>query len=349
MFTPYQIRRVDALLCAFVCWFVVTGLTIEHVLLEGISSWTLFLAMPVLTLLIGLLLHEFTTNYTKFRGWVALLLALGGFLVTLPSSIETLGNAKQTTLNNKSAYNAELVRIRESLISTQSDLLRIKPKAISECRGAPEPFPTDPKLWPECRRLTGEVQALESSVAKFNSQLIGGRGLKPIQSSEKIITWFFAKFNLQVSVSDQAKFTPLITPFVLELLVAYFLWLSLEPKQIPIPKKEEDPEPEAEPKKKTKRVPSTTLKIVDADVEEVPNSPDKTIYHNPNSSVSKRATRDALIEALAQPAESNNELALRMGVSAPEATRRVTLYQALLIKEQRGKSVYIRLKDEVKH
>lgn len=239
--TDNKAVRGGALGLAVLCWALCTGLAIEKVWADGVSSWTLLLAMPVLTAAVGILLHlgfQDLRELRFLRGPVALVLAIACLCVTLPASIGSSGQARDTAL-------AAAKQSSEEITKAKDDLKRAE-KLVAEAQG----WVADECKTGNGHRCQGVVVTLyqrQASADKMRREL-KGESPKIANSGEHRISWALGMAGLAVSEADVQMIWPMLPPIAFELLCAFFLYAGLERRGMsrdaePAQKMHELPEP----------------------------------------------------------------------------------------------------------
>lgn len=219
--TDNKAVRGGALGLAVLCWALCTGLAIEKVWADGVSSWTLLLAMPVLTAAVGILLHlgfQDLRELRFLRGPVALVLAIACLCVTLPASIGSSGQARDTAL-------AAAKQSSEEITKAKDDLKRAE-KLVAEAQG----WVADECKTGNGHRCQGVVVTLyqrQASADKMRREL-KGESPKIANSGEHRISWALGMAGLAVSEADVQMIWPMLPPIAFELLCAFFLYAGLE-------------------------------------------------------------------------------------------------------------------------
>lgn len=223
--TDNKAVRGGALGLAVLCWALCTGLAIEKVWADGVSSWTLLLAMPVLTAAVGILLHLGFQDLREFRflrGPVALVLAIACLCVTLPASIGSSGQARDTAL-------AAAKQSSEEITKAKDDLKRAE-KLVAEAQG----WVADECKTGNGHRCQGVVVTLyqrQASADKMRRDL-KGESPKIANSGEHRISWALGMAGLAVSEADVQMIWPMLPPIAFELLCAFFLYAGLERREL---------------------------------------------------------------------------------------------------------------------
>ena len=223
--TDYKAVRGGALALAVLCWALCTGLAIEKVWADGIQSWTLLLAMPVLTAAVGILLHlgfQDLREWRFLRGPIALALAIACLCVTLPASIGSSGQARDTAL-------AEAKKSSEEIAKSKDDLKKAE-KLVAEAQG----WVADECKTGNGHRCQGVVVTLyqrQASADKLRRELKGEHP-KIANSGEHRISWALGMAGLNVSEADVQMIWPMLPPIAFELLCAFFLYAGLERREL---------------------------------------------------------------------------------------------------------------------
>jgi hypothetical protein len=211
------------------CWGLATGLAIEKVLADGVTSYTLLAAMPVLTLAIGWLIHQGVSDLREwafFRGAAAVALAVLALGVTLPNSIGSAGGAKDTAVAEAEAANRGISFASGELAKAQKDLEDAKGGVLRECEGAPAVIPD--KTWPKCQWWRRQVEAHTLAVSKYGSAVVAAPVVKQALSGETRIAWALQKVGVAVTEKDVQMAQPMALPVAAELLCAFFMFMAFE-------------------------------------------------------------------------------------------------------------------------
>jgi len=211
------------------CWGLATGLAIEKVIADGVSSWTLLAAMPVLTLAIGWLIHQGVSDlreFAFFRGAAAVALAVLALGVTLPNSIGSAGGAKDTAVAEAEAANRGISFASGELAKAEKDLEDAKGGVLRECEGAPAVI--DGKSWPKCQWWRRQVEAHTLAVSKYGSVVVAAPVVKQALSGETRIAWALQKVGVAVTEKDVQMAQPMALPIAAELLCAFFMFMAFE-------------------------------------------------------------------------------------------------------------------------
>jgi hypothetical protein len=211
------------------CWGLATGLAIEKVLADGVTSYTLLFAMPVLTLAIGWLIHQGVSDlreFAIFRGAAAVALAVLALGVTLPNSIGSAGGAKDTAVAEAEAANRGISFASGELAKAQKDLEDAKGGVLRECEGAPAVIPD--KTWPKCQWWRRQVEAHTLAVSKYGSAVVAAPVVKQALSGETRIAWALQKVGVAVTEKDVQMAQPMALPIAAEMLCAFFMFMAFE-------------------------------------------------------------------------------------------------------------------------
>jgi hypothetical protein len=211
------------------CWGLATGLAIEKVFADGVSSYTLLAAMPVLTLAIGWLIHQGVSDLREwafFRGAAALALAVLALGVTLPNSIGSAGGAKDTAVAEAEAANRGISFASGELAKAEKDLTDAKGGVLRECEGAPAVIVG--KAWPKCQWWRRQVEAHTLAVSKYGSAVVAAPVVKQALSGETRIAWALQKAGVAVTEKDVQMAQPMALPIAAELLCAFFMFMAFE-------------------------------------------------------------------------------------------------------------------------
>lgn len=225
----YTAMKWGAIALTVACWGLATGLAIEKVWADGVTSYTLLIAMPVLTLAIGWLIHQGVSDIIEFslvRGSIALALGILVLGVTLPNSIGSAGGAKDTAVAEAEAANRGITFASGELAKAEKDLADAKAGALRECEGAPAVI--DGKSWPKCQWWRRQVEAHTLAVEKYGSVVVAAPVAKQALSGEMRIAWAMQKVGLAVTEKDVQLAQPMALPIAAELLCAFFMFMAFE-------------------------------------------------------------------------------------------------------------------------
>lgn len=225
----YKALMWGALVLCGACWGLATGLAIEKVWADGVTSYTLLFAMPVLTLAIGWLLHQGVSDLREwafFRGAAAVALAMLALGVTLPNSIGSAGGAKDTAVAEAEAANRGISFASGELAKAEKDLEDAKQGVLRECEGAPAVIPD--KTWPKCQWWRRQVEAHTLAVSKYGSAIVAAPVVKQALSGETRIAWALQKVGVAVTEKDVQMAQPMALPIAAELLCAFFMFMAFE-------------------------------------------------------------------------------------------------------------------------
>lgn len=252
----YKALMYGALALCLACWGLATGLAVEKVLADGVTSTTLLLAMPILTLAIGWLIHQGVSDFRDwsfFRGSAAIALAVLTISVTLPNSIGSAGGAKDTAVAEAEAANRGITFASGELAKAEKDLEDAKQGVLRECEGAPAVIPD--KTWPKCQWWRRQVEAHTLAVSKYGADVVAAPVVKQALSGETRIAWALQKAGVSVTEKDVQMAQPMALPVAAELLCAFFMFMAFEfhrlsreetAVQVPVPSPQEavDGDPE---------------------------------------------------------------------------------------------------------
>lgn len=237
--SKYQIVRPGAIALAVLCLCMCTGLAVEKVLKDGVSSFTLLAAMVVLPAAVGMLLHqgfEDLRDGKLLRAPTAIVLALLCLAVTLPASIGSSGGARDTALAEAAAANRGVELAKESYSDVKRDLEWAKTGVRNECVGAP-PVIVD-NSWPKCQWWRRQLAAHETAIGRFGKELASAPAVKVADSGEQRVAWALSavasNWGYSVKPSDVALVWPILPPIAFELLAAFFLCAGLARRETPI-------------------------------------------------------------------------------------------------------------------
>jgi hypothetical protein len=229
--SSYRVSSYLAISLAIACWLLATGLAVEKVWKDGISSWTLLLSMPVLTAAVGVLLH---ISVDRVASWTmrvsAAFLACVCLAVTLPASIGSSGGARDAAIAEADASNRALKIAENSYGEAQRDLNTAKAGIARECVGAPAVITDDG--WPKCRWFRRAASAYQATLDQSGSQLVSAPAAKVADSGEQRVAWLLSgvasQWGYMVKASDVALVWPMLPPVAFELLCAFMLCAGLE-------------------------------------------------------------------------------------------------------------------------
>jgi hypothetical protein len=234
--SEYRVRRYDALVLSVLTWAMCTGLAAEKIWTDGISSWTLMLAMPVLTAAVAVLLHQGFEDIRQFkwlRGPTALVLASLCLAVTLPASIGSSGGARDTALAEAAAANRGVEIAKEGYGDVKRDLEWAKTGVVRECVGAPAVIVD--ASWPKCQWWRRQLAAHETAIGRLGKELAAAPAVKIADSGEQRVAWaasaVASRWGYSVSAQDVSLVWPMLPPIAFELLAAFFLAAGLERRQ----------------------------------------------------------------------------------------------------------------------
>ena len=213
--------RGGALALAALCWALCTGLAIEKVMSDGIQSWTLLLAMPVLTAAVGILLHlgfQDLRELRFLRGPVALALAVACLCVTLPASIGSSGQARDTALAEAKKSSEDIAKAKEDLRKAERLVAEAQGWVADECKTG---------NGHRCQGVVVTLYQRQASADKLRREL-KGESPKIANSGEHRISWALGMAGLKVSEADVQMIWPMLPPIAFELLCAFFLYAGLD-------------------------------------------------------------------------------------------------------------------------
>ena len=231
--SKYTVSRPGAICLAALCLAMCTGLAVEKVLKDGITSYTLLAAMVALPAAVGMLLHqgfEDLRDGKLLRAPTAIVLALLCLAVTLPASIGSSGGARDAALAEAAAANRGVELARESYSDVKRDLEWAKTGVRNECVGAP-PVIVD-NAWPKCQWWRRQLTAHETAIGRFGKEFASAPAVKVADSGEQRVAWALSavasNWGYSVKPSDVALVWPILPPIAFELLAAFFLCAGLE-------------------------------------------------------------------------------------------------------------------------
>lgn len=226
----YHVRSWGSIALATACWALATGLAVEKVLSDGVQSWTLLAGVPILTLTAGILLHmgfADIKDVKPIRGTVALALALLALAVTLPASIGSSSQARDTAAATATKSAADLEKIKADLTKTEKLVAEAEKWQAIECGTG------------KGKKCDGVTFVLEQRVRSANAlrdELKVQQPAKPVEAGEERIAWVLGLFGLAISPADVGRVWPILPPLAFELLSAFFLTRGLgrdTPKNTP--------------------------------------------------------------------------------------------------------------------
>lgn len=259
----YRVQTWGSMTLAVACWLLATGFAVEKVLRDGVQSWTLLAAMPVLTLAAGVLLHQAFENVSgrPVRSLVSFSLAILVLAVTLPASIGSSGSARDAAVAEAEASNRSLTVIKDDLANVSATLKWAEKDMIEECASGEGP---------RCLGKRSTVQALTDRKAVLTAQLQTAPAEKNGLSGETRIAWALGLVGIPATEAQVQMAWPMLPPIAFEFLFAFF-WSAASRKRetatisdsaqtsfpgldLPAPEMFSAPAPvPPAPKKKTKR------------------------------------------------------------------------------------------------
>jgi uncharacterized membrane protein len=242
-----------------------------------------------------------------------LFVGFAAFLVySLPATVGRVGEVKE----GKALAARDASSLQAEMASLSQTLAYARPAMETECHGAPNPLPSDPARWPECRRKRGTVTAVEAQHAKLSKELreMGTTRLGDVGSD--LLSWATGG---KLAAESIRKGSGLGLPFGLEIAIWALVWLST----IAIQKG------------------MSTGPVVHAPAVQAITERDFT--QDPITP----AEWDALIKYLKTKTGpvNNNELAEAVGISAGECSKRVkdAVNAGIMNKQRNGREVAITL------
>jgi hypothetical protein len=226
----YHVRSWGSMALATACWALATGLAVEKVLSDGVQSWTLLAGVPVLTLVAGILLHigfADIKDVKPVKGTVALVLAMLALAVTLPASIGSSSQARDTAAATATKSAADLEKIKADLTKTEKLVAEAEKWQAIECGTG------------KGKKCDGVTFVLEQRVRSANAlrdDLKAQQPTKSVEAGEERIAWVLGLFGLAISPADVGRVWPILPPLAFELMSAYFLTRGLgrdTPKNTP--------------------------------------------------------------------------------------------------------------------
>ena len=197
-------------------WMLATGLVIEKVVSDGISSWALLLATPVLTGAVGLLLHIAFTSSWK---WLyAIPLAGLCLAVTLPASIGASGSARDNAVAKAEASNRTADQVADDLRFVKSKLKWAVEDMAAECASGEGTA---------CRGKRSTVNALQDRQDKLTGGLQAAPAKVATLAGETRVATVLGWFGASLTSEDVKTIWPVLPPIALELLCAAFLTMGL--------------------------------------------------------------------------------------------------------------------------
>lgn len=227
--TNYRMCAGAAMALSLACWGLATGLAVEKIWSDGLTSYTLLFAMPVLTLSIGWLIHQGVSDLRELqiiRGAVCFVIALAALSVVLPNSIGSSGAARDSAVAEAQASNRGLLLAEGGLAKAKNDLATADAGVLKECEGAPEVIPNG--RWPKCQWWRRQVTAHSLAVAELEGKVSTAPAEKAVMSGESRIAWAAEKAGLAITEDDVMMAMPMALPVVLELLCAFAMFMALE-------------------------------------------------------------------------------------------------------------------------
>lgn len=211
---------------AITCWLAGTGLAIEKVLKDGVTSWTLLLSMPVITAAVAFLLHIAVDDLRSWswrilRAPIAVALAVLGLAVTLPTSIGSSGAAVDHVVAEATKSAEDVARIGRDYQKTVALVDEATKWQAKDCR--------KDRTSDACRGATFVLNQRKASAESLQRQLEGHKaGPEPL-ADEKRIAWAlaFVPSLKNIKPGDVAMAKPLVPPFVFELFAAFFGCMAL--------------------------------------------------------------------------------------------------------------------------
>jgi hypothetical protein len=149
-----------------------------------------------------------------------LFVGFAAFLVySLPATVGRVGEVKE----GKALAARDASSLQAELASLSQTLAYARPAMETECHGAPNPLPSDPARWPECRRKRGTVTAVEAQHAKLSKELreMGTTRLGDVGSD--LLSWATGG---KLAAESIRKGSGLGLPFGLEIAIWALVWLS---------------------------------------------------------------------------------------------------------------------------
>lgn len=224
----YRVTSWGSMTLAALCWLLATGFAVEKVWQDGVQSWTLLASMPVLTLAVGVLLHRGFEDLRSWRtavfGVTGIALALLALSVTLPASIGSSGQARDTAIAQAEASNRSLDVLREDLANVSATLNWAQKDMVAEC-GTGDGM--------KCKGKRSTVKALEDRKSLLASQLQNAPVERATTSGETRISWALTRMGFNVSEEGVRMVWPMLPPIAFELLCAFFMCMALGRKDEP--------------------------------------------------------------------------------------------------------------------
>jgi hypothetical protein len=191
----------------------------------------LLAGVPILTLAAGILLHmgfADIKDWKPVKGLLALALAFLALAVTLPASIGSSSQARDTAAATATKSAADLEKIRADLATTEKLVAEAEKWQAIECASG------------KGKKCDGVSFVLDQRVRSANAlrdELKDQQPAKPVEAGEERIAWVLGLFGLAVSPADVGRVWPILPPLAFELLAAYFLTRGLgrdTPKNTPV-------------------------------------------------------------------------------------------------------------------
>ena len=202
-------------------WLLATFLVVEKVMADGVTSWSLLFATPVLTGSVGLLLHIAFTSVWKWS--YAVPLAMLCLAVTLPASIGASGSARDAAVSRAEASNRTAVEVGEDLRNVKAKLRWALDDMAAECATG---------AGTACRGKRSTVQALQDRQDKLTSGFQAAPAEVPTLSGETRVATLLGWAGASITSEDVKTAWPMLPPIALELLCAVFLTMGLSVQSV---------------------------------------------------------------------------------------------------------------------
>ena len=197
-------------------WLLATGLVFEKIVSDGVASWSLLFATPVLTGAVGLLLHIAFTSSWK---WLYAIPLAGLCLsVTLPASIGASGSARDNAVAKAEASNRTADQVADDLRFVKSKLKWAVEDMAAECASGEGTA---------CRGKRSTVNALQDRQDKLTGGLQAAPARLATLSGETRVATVLGWFGASLTSEDVKTIWPVLPPIALELLCAAFLTMGL--------------------------------------------------------------------------------------------------------------------------
>jgi hypothetical protein len=217
MDSHYTMKNYGAIGLAVICW----GLAVEKVVADGIQSWTLLIGVAVLTACAGILLHiafSDLRSWRPVRGTIALALAALSLCVTLPASIGSSSQARDTAVASSTKSAADLIKLLSDIDATEKLVKQADKWVADECKTG---------VGDLCKGKVFIQEQRQRSLDVLKAELKAHEPAKPVEAGEERIAWVLGLAGLGVSAADVGRVWPILPPLAFELLSAFFLTRGL--------------------------------------------------------------------------------------------------------------------------